>query len=146
MQTCDYRDPYSSGSLESQCQPDRRATQPRLRAPTNCGRAWPVAVDCAPDYESDPRICEKTVADPRNTIISVCDELKAFLLSKNDSYGSSAFEPSNVFSKLPAEEGILVRIDDKLKRIKNNQGYPGDNDVKDLAGYLILLMVLKELQ
>lgn len=81
----------------------------------------------------------------RDLIRSVCDELRDFLLEKNASYGNSALEPIGVFSKLDAREGILLRIDDKLKRIRNGKSYPGDNDVKDLAGYLILLMVLREI-
>ena len=34
-----------------------------------------------------------------------------------------------------------VRIDDKLNRVKNNQGFAGDNDIDDLIGYLILLKI-----
>jgi hypothetical protein len=76
----------------------------------------------------------------------MCDRLKEFLLEKNRSYGNSAFEPINIFSKQPVIEGLLIRIDDKLKRIRNGQSYPGDNDLKDLTGYLILLMILMETQ
>jgi hypothetical protein len=79
-------------------------------------------------------------------IASACNNLRDFLLGKNDAYGNSAFEPINIFSKLPAREGILIRIDDKLKRIKNGRCYPGDDNIKDLTGYLILLMVLDELE
>lgn len=75
-------------------------------------------------------------------IILVCDEIKNLLLSKNDAYGNSALEPLGVFSDLKAKESIMVRLDDKLKRIKNR----GINDqtedtVMDLAGYLVLLMI-----
>lgn len=73
------------------------------------------------------------------TIESVCDALKEFLLAKNKNYGNSATEPVRVFSKSNANEGILVRMDDKLSRIKNSES-PARNDVTDLAGYLILLM------
>ena len=83
--------------------------------------------------------------NPREAIIRVCNELRDFLVEKNKAYGNSAFEPINIFSKLPPIEGVLIRIDDKLKRIRNGKSYPGDNDLKDLAGYLILLMVLMEM-
>jgi hypothetical protein len=73
------------------------------------------------------------------TIESVCDALKEFLLAKNKNYGNSATEPVRVFSKSNANEGILVRMDDKLSRIKNSQSLKR-NDMTDLAGYLILLM------
>lgn len=73
------------------------------------------------------------------TIESVCDGLKEFLIAKNKNYGNSATEPVRVFSKSNANEGILVRMDDKLSRIKNSEVI-ARNDATDLAGYLILLM------
>jgi len=73
------------------------------------------------------------------TIESVCDALKEFLLAKNKNYGNSATEPVRVFSKCNANEGILVRMDDKLSRIKNSESLKR-NDIVDLAGYLVLLM------
>ena len=73
------------------------------------------------------------------TIESVCDALKEFLLAKNKNYGNSATEPVRIFSKSNANEGILVRMDDKLSRIKNSNELKR-NDIVDLAGYLMLLM------
>ena len=77
-------------------------------------------------------------------IIDKCDELKALLLEKNRKYGNSALEPARIFSKASAEEQILVRIDDKLNRIKNRQNDEDEDVIMDLAGYLILLMVARE--
>jgi len=69
-------------------------------------------------------------------------EIKDLLISKNQKYGNSALEPLCVFSKLSAEEGLLVRIDDKLKRIKNGSLDRDDEDViNDLIGYLVLLKI-----
>lgn len=73
-------------------------------------------------------------------ISEICDELKEFLKEKNTSYGNSAFEPIGIFNKTSAKEKIGVRIDDKLSRLHQGQEYPGDDTVKDLAGYLILHM------
>jgi hypothetical protein len=43
---------------------------------------------------------------------------------------------------LSAKEGLLVRIDDKLKRIKNGSLDNDDEDViNDLIGYLVLLKI-----
>ncbi|MBQ9335824.1 MAG: hypothetical protein IJS14_00820 [Lentisphaeria bacterium] len=66
------------------------------------------------------------------------------LLEKNRKYGDSALNPCRVFSRANAVEQILVRIDDKLNRIKNRQNDEDEDVVMDLAGYLILLMIAKE--
>lgn len=72
-------------------------------------------------------------------IQTACDAIKALLLEKNSSYGNSAFEPIGIMSKgLTAEQQICVRIDDKLSRLKRGSEYPGDDTIRDLAGYLIL--------
>lgn len=74
----------------------------------------------------------------------VCDQVTDLLISKNRSYGDSALHPSRIFSKSDNVEQILVRIDDKLSRIQNGHDWPGDNDIDDLLGYLILLKIAKE--
>jgi hypothetical protein len=72
----------------------------------------------------------------------VLDEIRELLIAKNQKYGNSALEPLGVFSQLSAKEGLLVRIDDKLKRIKNGSLERDDEDViNDLIGYLILLKI-----
>jgi hypothetical protein len=72
----------------------------------------------------------------------VLDEIRDLLIAKNQKYGNSALEPLGVFSQLSAKEGLLVRIDDKLKRIKNGSLEKDDEDViNDLIGYLILLKI-----
>lgn len=69
-------------------------------------------------------------------------EIKEMLVAKNLKYGNSAIEPLGVFSKLSPEEGIKIRIDDKLKRIKNGSLEKDDEDVvNDLIGYLVLLKI-----
>lgn len=76
-------------------------------------------------------------------IAEVCDQIKELLISKNQSYGDSALNPSRIFSKSSAIEQILVRIDDKLSRISKGAGviYQDEDVVKDLIGYLVLLKV-----
>jgi hypothetical protein len=72
----------------------------------------------------------------------VLEEIRDLLISKNQKYGNSALEPLGVFSQLSAKEGLLVRIDDKLKRIKNGSLQKDDEDViNDLIGYLVLLKI-----
>ena len=63
------------------------------------------------------------------------------LIDKNISYGYSALSPKRIFSTADNVEQLKIRIDDKLNRISNAQGYPGDNDIDDMIGYLILLKI-----
>ena len=77
-----------------------------------------------------------------NKVSSYLLEIRELLVSKNLKYGNSALEPLGVFSQLSAKEGLLVRIDDKLKRIKNGSLEKDDEDViNDLIGYLVLLKI-----
>jgi hypothetical protein len=72
----------------------------------------------------------------------VLDEIRDLLIAKNQKYGNSALQPLGVFSQLSAKEGLLIRIDDKLKRIKNGSLEKDDEDVvNDLIGYLVLLKI-----
>lgn len=77
-------------------------------------------------------------------IFHACHEVAQMLIEKNVSYGDSALNPIRLFSAADSIEQLKVRIDDKLNRIKNSQGYAGDNDIDDLIGYLILLKIAKE--
>jgi len=76
-------------------------------------------------------------------IASVCDQIKSLLLEKNSKYGNSALDPIRVFSSASASDQLLVRIDDKLSRIKRGAGLlAADEDVvDDLIGYLVLLKI-----
>lgn len=66
-----------------------------------------------------------------------------FLVEKNRAYGNSVAEPSAIFAKrLDPLAQIDVRIDDKLSRLQRGSEYPGDDTIKDLAGYLILRIVV----
>jgi hypothetical protein len=80
-------------------------------------------------------------------VCEIMQEIKELLLEKNEKYGNSALEPIGVFSKLSPEEGLLIRIDDKLKRIKNGSLDKDDEDViNDLIGYLVLLKIYQNQQ
>jgi hypothetical protein len=73
-------------------------------------------------------------------IEAVFNSIKSLVMAKNLRYGNSALDPLNIFSKLPAENSICIRIDDKLNRIKNAKELR-KNDVADIMGYLCLLCV-----
>jgi hypothetical protein len=89
------------------------------------------------EINETPALLTKT----QNEIATVCDDMKNFLIDKNNSYGNSALDPVRIFSKSNNVEQILVRIDDKLSRFARGSDYPGDNDIDDLIGYLVLLKV-----
>ncbi len=78
-------------------------------------------------------------------------EVVGTLLRKNHDYGSAVFEPPLLCPRLSAQEGILVRMSDKLRRLtalagKEEQAEVAeslDDTLKDLAGYAILLLVAR---
>jgi hypothetical protein len=71
----------------------------------------------------------------------VCEELKKILIEKNKKYGDSALNPIKVFSKEDnSKNSILIRLDDKISRIKNSNEIR-KNDIWDLTGYLVLLII-----
>jgi len=74
-------------------------------------------------------------------ISQVLSSMRSLLEHKNEKYGNAALEPLNIFAK--SGNGIEVRIDDKLQRVKNrDENEPlRKNDVSDLIGYLTLLCV-----
>jgi len=82
------------------------------------------------------------IAPLSNEIKAVVKSIHDVLIEKNKRYGNSAVSPSKTFSKLEAEEGILLRLDDKLSRIKNSTELR-KNDVFDILGYLTLLSIQK---
>lgn len=78
----------------------------------------------------------------QDKIKSVGKEVVDLLIEKNESYGDSALEPANIFASGNAVDNLCARIDDKLMRIKTQgfRGY-GEDNIKDLIGYLILLKI-----
>ena len=75
-------------------------------------------------------------------IAQVCDDIKALLIEKNAKYGDSALSPLRIMSQASPVEQILVRIDDKLNRIKQGNILEDDEDVvSDLIGYFVLLKI-----
>jgi hypothetical protein len=80
--------------------------------------------------------------DTEQQINAVCNQIKTLLLLKNKAYGDSALDPVRIFSKNDSLDGLLVRIDDKLSRIKNTGVTSATEDtLMDLIGYLVLLKI-----
>lgn len=80
------------------------------------------------------------ITGSQKKIIEICDGMKNLLLYKNEKYGDSALNPENIFYKGDSTNSIKIRLDDKLKRIKNSQE-TRINDVADLIGYSVLLLI-----
>jgi hypothetical protein len=77
----------------------------------------------------------------KEKIIEISDSMKDLLLYKNEKYGDSALSPNNIFYKGDSTNSILIRLDDKIGRIKNNRdSKPRVNDVCDIIGYCVLLL------
>jgi len=75
-------------------------------------------------------------------IAETIDAMKHLLIEKNRRYGNSALEPQNIFYKGDAQNSILIRLDDKLGRIRaNTESKPRVNDVADIIGYCTLLLI-----
>lgn len=82
-----------------------------------------------------------------NEIRAVCNQMAEFLIEKNAAYGNSAAEPVSIFAKrLDNLAQIDVRIDDKLSRMSRGHEYQGDDTIKDLAGYLLLRMIVSNMK
>ena len=100
--------------------------------------------DCRVVHDEKQKTSETPQAkSPQDSIIEVCDSIKELLLEKNRKYGNSALNPCRVFSKADSVEQLKVRIDDKINRIKNEQTDEDEDVVKDLIGYLVLLVIAR---
>lgn len=106
------------------------------------------------DEEPTPEPTHRDPEDARDELLSLIEQapsgediwdviydLAVMLLKKNISYGNSALEPIRVLSKASTGEQLLVRADDKLSRLRAGESFPGDNDIDDTMGYLVLFKV-----
>jgi hypothetical protein len=85
------------------------------------------------------------ISKSQESIAEIVDATKDLLLYKNRLYGDSALNPIGIFTEhiktVPANTAsILVRLDDKLGRVKNAPALR-INDVSDIIGYCTLLLV-----
>ena len=78
--------------------------------------------------------------EPKSTSQLIEDTLQSLtelLQEKNKRYGNAALNPLGIFNKNNAIDSILIRLDDKLQRVKNSD-ILHKNDIADLMGYLTL--------
>lgn len=75
-------------------------------------------------------------------ITEITEAMKDLLLYKNQKYGDSALNPKGIFYKGDSTNSISIRLDDKIGRVKaNKEAKPRVNDVSDIVGYGILLLI-----
>ena len=100
-------------------------------------------------YDTETTPSPPPLATIRDKIEAVYSSQCELVLEKNRRYGNAALAPVDIFSKHIKNENtialnsILIRLSDKLARIKNADELR-KNDVSDLMGYLGLLCVEKE--
>lgn len=93
--------------------------------------------------EIENKEAKEQVKEEPSTSDKIKETLSAMidlLLYKNKKYGDSALKPNNIFYKGSSTNSILIRLDDKIGRIKNNTGI-ASNDVCDIIGYCTLLLI-----
>lgn len=82
------------------------------------------------------------VFNTQEKIKEITNAMRELLLYKNQKYGDSALKPKRIFHKGNNLTSILIRLDDKLSRVmENNEQLPRINDVADIIGYCTLLLI-----
>ena len=77
-------------------------------------------------------------------IADECVLLCRLLQEKNAAYGNSALDPVRIFSRASIDEGLCVRLDDKLSRLARGDAEMDTEDVElDLIGYLVLRRIAR---
>lgn len=85
---------------------------------------------------------DKTPEQVQALIKEILDGMTELLVDKNRKYGNSALQPERIFYKGDSMNSILIRLNDKISRIKNNPDpVPRVNDCADIIGYLTLLLI-----
>lgn len=94
--------------------------------------------------------CTWCDADPNTSspevlaVVRWLERVAALQVQKNRKYGSSVSAPVRIFSKSDEVEGIKVRIDDKLSRIRAGAADEDEDVLLDLVGYLAWLATAKK--
>ena len=82
------------------------------------------------------------IENTQQKISEITEAMRDLLLYKNQKYGDSALKPKQIFYKGEARDSIMIRLDDKLGRIMaNTDATPRINDVADIIGYCVLLLI-----
>lgn len=118
--------------------PDEQRAMERVKEANEKYEAVLKARDLEPKYS-------ESITKSQESIAEIVDATKDLLLYKNKMYGDSALNPVGIFTKhiktVPENTAsILVRLDDKLGRVRNAPTLR-INDISDIMGYCTLLLV-----
>lgn len=58
--------------------------------------------------------------ETQQKIVELTEAMRDLLLYKNEKYGDSALHPKRIFHKGNVVSSILIRLDDKLSRVMEN--------------------------
>ena len=105
-----------------------------------CGKCGCSIIDGDCACERAPIAAPAPAPNTAADIAAECDAIAEMLLAKNAAYGDSALSPLRVFSHADNAEQLRVRIDDKLSRLARGSD-AGEDVVRDLIGYLVLLRI-----
>lgn len=121
------------------------AENTRYMTPEEAERYWPLERqgEGATAYVPATEHVWLEVPTSADRIKAASERVLDLLLEKNESYGDTALNPLRVLSKLDAYEGLAVRADDKLSRLKNAPEAFQEDALLDLAGYLILMLAAR---
>lgn len=108
-------------------------------APTSATKRTAAVARAVAPVEAAPAA---PVSDFAAKVNATLDGIGTMLIAKNAAYGNSALQPVRVFSRASTEEQLLVRIDDKLSRLARGAS-AGEDVVRDLVGYLVLLLIAR---
>jgi hypothetical protein len=104
------------------------------------GGAMATVQEVADLFEPTSDMDEQAVA-----IEVAIKDIKQLLIEKHRSYAGSAFKDVVLGGRLiTAEEAILVRIADKIRRLTEGEEYGAEDTFQDLLGYLVLRMAAKK--
>lgn len=108
-----------------------RGTLPEVLKCPWCGHQWTLGTTSHDETTTDRAIA---------WLYKVAETLK----EKGRKYGNSIDEPVRIFSKADKADGLAVRIDDKLARIKASEPDDTEDAEADLVGYIALRRGFRE--
>lgn len=87
-----------------------------------------------------------------DAIKKITDDLRDTLLTKNRDYGNSVLQPPYLKPDLDIDSAILVRMSDKINRLRNlfqGEQQPEvqesiNDTILDLAGYCVMFLVQRQ--